>query len=315
MFLVSVLARLYYRRPLQLDAMLESQSGKLADIYTTDQPHDDSVTNDSIPENARTVSLDRGLVVNTSCSGQCRKAPAVPKNDEKHSVVVDQHLAHRPDSYTTAADQPHGDRVSNDSVPARASRSRSAAIDRSGALVLNMTNMTNVALNDDANRTVVVVDKPPARPPSVSRRPHLKGEKDTADADSRSPFAARAETQQLSGRDDDGGVLNPSTDLTSEVTGNSASDVAPRHDAASEHDDRAERGSPISISSDRDVSFRRDKTNGVRSTVGQILGQNHPAAAAADDDGQSHHSPAKCPGDDSSQGVASTETRSINVRL
>ena len=179
---MSVLARLYYRRPLQLDAMLESQSGKLADIYTTDQPHDDSVTNDSIPEYARTASLDRGLVVNMSCSGQC--------------------------------------------------------------------------------------------------------------------------------------VLNPSIDLTSEATGNSTSDVTPRHDATSEHDDRAARGSPISVSSDRDVSFRRDKINGVRSTVGQILGQNHSAAAAAAaDDGQSHHSPAKCPGDDSSQGVASTGTGSINVRL
>lgn len=308
MLLVSVLARLYYRRPLQLDAMLESQSGKLADIYTTDRPHDDSVTNDSIPEHTRRVSLDRGLVVNMSCSGQFRKAPAVPNNDEKHSVVADQHLAHRPDRYTTAADQPHGDRVTNGSVPARASRSRSAALDRSGALVLNVT---NVALNDDANSTVVAVNQPPARPPSVSTRPRLKGEKDTADADSRSPFAARAETQQLS----DGGVLNPSIDLTSEVTGNSTSDVTPRHDAASEHDDRAARGSPISISSDRDVSLRRDKTNGVRSTVGRIVGQNHPAAAAADDDGQSHPRPAKYPGDDSSQGVASTETGSINVRL
>ena len=121
--------------------------------------------------------------------------------------------------------------------------------------------------------------------------------------------------QQLCGRDDDDGVLNPSVDLTSDVTGNSTSDVTPRHDAASEHDDRAARGSPISISSDRDVSFRRNKTNGVRSTVDQILGQNDSAAAAADHDGQSRHSPAKGPEDDSSQGVASAETGSINVRL
>lgn len=85
---MSVLARLYYRRPLELDAELEAQAGKLSDIYTTALPHDDRVTNDSIPHTP--VSLERTLVVNSA--GDLRE-------EERNSDEADDTLVHRPPSY------------------------------------------------------------------------------------------------------------------------------------------------------------------------------------------------------------------------
>ena len=296
MFLVSVLARLYYRRPLQLDAVLEAQVGRkpVPDIYTTDLPHDRAAgsVDFAAPPHPR-LSLELGRVDTDRGKAVCLN------NGGENSVSLELGRVDTDRDRSKAVCLNNGE----DSVSLELGRGDT---DRSGKAV---------SLNNDGENNVVVV-QPATHPhdPPVSKIQYFNEENDRVEANSkRSCTRERQRLSQLQHEDVDysgsvsGGVINPAFQPTSDDVTGPRSDVTSRRDV--DHDDVLQDVQMNTITSAEGdvVNFRRTAEGGVP------LGQH--GDITADDDERSSHSASEGPEDQNFQRIASDETENIDVRL
>lgn len=291
MFLVSVLARLYYRRPLELDAVLEAQVGRkpVPDIYTTDLPHDPAVASvDSAAPPHPRLSLELGRVDTDRGKAVCLN------NGGENSVSLE------PGRVDTDRDRSKAVCLNNgeDSISLELGRGDT---DRNGkAVSLN---------NDGANNVVVVQPATHPHDPPVSRIQYFNEESDDrVEANSkRSCTRERQRLSQLQHEDVDysgsvsGGVINPAFQPTSDDVTGQRNDVTSRRDV--DHDDVLQDVQMNTITSAEGdvVNFRRTAEGGVP------LGQHG--------DERSSHSASEGPEDQNFQRIASVETENIDVRL